>query len=409
MKFIGTFLIFTLFLMKMQAQVLQGTTHFPVANWTWFFSAQQQINGAVVVGDDDGTLIKYENAAWTTTKIAGATNNRITAVRTLSNGKIWVGTDKKGLFFFDGTIWNNFSTTNSSLPENDIKDIEIAADGSVWVGTYGGLVKISTNNTFTIFKEANGLKGTSAIDLQFKGTTLWIGGFNFLTKMVGTTFTSYEATNFLNGFSQSLYQISISPAGKIWICAGFDGVACFNSTTNSFVTLPAAVKNEYAQAILVDKNENVWIGVTNFGLKTWNGSTLTNFESSTTIVPNGQLTRMIQTTDGHIWLVGLGGGVLELTSWNLVGTDFSIGNKSDFGLKAICFSAENQLNFRWNALFLPDFVEIFDQNGRFLFSEKIKNPQNGQFQVANFQLSKGVLTARFSGNGQVGLVRFLNF
>lgn len=405
MKPIFAFSLFLLLFGKNHAQTLTGTTHLPVSNWTWFFSVQQQSDGSIYVGDDDGTLIKYADAVWSTSKIADAAGNRITAVRTLANGKIWAGTDDKGLFFFDGSTWINFSTANSTLPSDWVRDIEVAADGTVWVGTTAGLVKIGANNAFTVFKESNGLKGGAAYDLQFQGSTLWIGGSGFLLKMVGSNFTGFDITPHLNGFAQSAYQISVSPTGKIWIGASFDGVACFNSSNNTFITLPAAVKNEYAQAILVDKDEVVWIGVTNFGLKTWNGASLAEFQSGSTKVPSGQLSRMIQSTDGHIWIVGLGGGILELTNWNVVDTNSPLENGAKLGLKTNFFSTENRLLTSWESPFAPDFLEIFDQNGRLVFSKKIENPLAGQLEIADFSPAPGILIVRASGKGQAGLVR----
>jgi ligand-binding sensor domain-containing protein len=59
-------------------------------------------------------------------------------------GWVWVGTDT-GIVVFDGRVWRRFQTTdgliwNDTMPGGFFAD----ADGSVWIGTSGGLTHLKS-------------------------------------------------------------------------------------------------------------------------------------------------------------------------------------------------------------------------------------------------------------------------
>ncbi|MDQ3755507.1 MAG: hypothetical protein M3371_12355, partial [Acidobacteriota bacterium] len=58
-----------------------------------------------------------------------------------SKGALWFGMDKGLIHYQDGAATRY--TTENGLPSNDVKAIHEARDGTLWIGTYGGVVMMS--------------------------------------------------------------------------------------------------------------------------------------------------------------------------------------------------------------------------------------------------------------------------
>jgi len=63
-----------------------------------------------------------------------------------------------GLSIYDGAVWETYTTRNSGIPYNNIRDIFVAEDGVIWLGFGGGLV------SFT-YEEPNAVKDNSKPDV----------------------------------------------------------------------------------------------------------------------------------------------------------------------------------------------------------------------------------------------------
>jgi ligand-binding sensor domain-containing protein len=78
-------------------------------------------------------------------------------------GWVWVGTDA-GILVFDGRIWRRFRTSDGLISNDTMPDGFLAdTDGSVWVGTRGGLTHI---------KSPEALLQTTPIDLRITHVAL---------------------------------------------------------------------------------------------------------------------------------------------------------------------------------------------------------------------------------------------
>lgn len=89
----------------------------------------------------------YSNNTW---KHFTASDGTIpTSVRVIAfdnKGGIWMGTDSNaGLLYDDGSQLHTFTTENG-LPNNLISSLDIASDGSLWVGTAGGVSRYIYQN-----------------------------------------------------------------------------------------------------------------------------------------------------------------------------------------------------------------------------------------------------------------------
>ena len=88
---------------------------------------------------------------------------------------MWIGTNS-GLASFDGGSWTIYSTSNSDLPNNNVKIIVIDGKGTKWIGTDGGLVNIDGMN-LTVYTTSNSSlpdNGVNSIVIEDNGNR-WVG------------------------------------------------------------------------------------------------------------------------------------------------------------------------------------------------------------------------------------------
>jgi ligand-binding sensor domain-containing protein len=112
--------------------------------------------------------------------------NYIVSMDVASNGEVWVGTWGGGLNHFDGTHWKVY-THLDGLPSNHIFMLHIAQDNTLWIGTSKGLVKKMPNSeTFTVYTAEDGLFADAifSMDIQNDGT-LWIGSYGGVARIKG--------------------------------------------------------------------------------------------------------------------------------------------------------------------------------------------------------------------------------
>ncbi|MEO0331481.1 MAG: two-component regulator propeller domain-containing protein, partial [Bacteroidota bacterium] len=102
-----------------------------------------------------------------------------------TQGKIWVGTKAKGLFFHDG---QGFSPVESSSPEILITSVHaILEDDSanLWLSTNQGIVKYNTDHqSFTLYNQADGLTNAEFSDnaaLKVGDNHFYFGGASGVT------------------------------------------------------------------------------------------------------------------------------------------------------------------------------------------------------------------------------------
>lgn len=104
------------------------------------------VDGSLLVGTTRG-LARFDGEQ--ATPIRSVSNVRITAIATHmqniqaginssdATDEVWVGTEKDGIFFYNGFAWEQLAVTDS-LPSRQISSILIDRSGSVWIGGVNG-------------------------------------------------------------------------------------------------------------------------------------------------------------------------------------------------------------------------------------------------------------------------------
>ncbi len=126
-------------------------------------------NGYMYAGTNNGLRVlnnKGEAVENALSKYIGEA--RIRCIKPGTNGELWISTFTEGLGLIcqlkDGTIEQY--TTDNGMPSNEVRCTEIGADGTVYVGTNGGLAIIRNGKVQRTVDSAEGVKNTVFLTVE---------------------------------------------------------------------------------------------------------------------------------------------------------------------------------------------------------------------------------------------------
>ncbi len=193
--------------------------------------------------------------SWTTAD--GLPSDDIRDVAVAADGTVWLATSQ-GVAAFDGTTFTvHNTTTHPGLVNNDLQAIAAISTGAIWVGTDFG-VSVFDGSVYTTYTTADGL-GDNAIKniKEAPNGDIWIATINGATRYSGGVFTAFASPNI--PFGGALH-IAFASNGDVLISGGLGGVIVFNGTTFSAITTAQGLLSNRIRSIAVDEAQNKWVG-----------------------------------------------------------------------------------------------------------------------------------------------------
>lgn len=116
-------------------------------------------DGAVWVATDKG-LNRYDGRRWTqfnalNTLFGLSTTNTRAVTAVARSNRVYVATSD-GLAFFDGRGWEQYRLTSGTLGSDNVFDVDVAQDGTVWVAHQAGVERL-VNGRSTQYGQSDGL------------------------------------------------------------------------------------------------------------------------------------------------------------------------------------------------------------------------------------------------------------
>ena len=194
-------------------------------------------------------------------------NNTITTFYEDTSGTMWVGTYKKGVAYYNESIFK-FSLADVG----DVNCVEDGGNGIVWLGTNGGgLVRwerqTGQRKIFAHTADGNSIAGDVVVTMlcDSKGR-LWAGTYwSGLNCYDGNRFAHYrhEAGKKNSLAYDNVWALAEDKDGNIWIGTLGKGVQCLNPSTGTFTTYDQANSNlasDYVLSLCVGRNNQLIIG-----------------------------------------------------------------------------------------------------------------------------------------------------
>lgn len=232
-------------------------------------------------------------------------NNTVTVLYEDPANTLWIGTYKKGLFYY-----NESAQKFKLQPFPDVNRLTVGREGNVWVGTdASGLMSFNPSTGSTVsYPDAadNGNAPAITSILETSNGDLYIGNFSRgLKRLRGGKLEHLVTATSLD----SVYSWALTPAdnGNIWIGTLGSGVYYFNPATNhikQFTVQNSGLTSDYIVSVTQGKNGLVYFA-TAVGVSVYSPTTqkITKLENA----PDNNINEVMCDSRGLIWIAWRGG------------------------------------------------------------------------------------------------------
>ncbi len=225
------------------------------------------------------------------------------------DGYMWFGT-QEGLARFNGAKFTTFDQNNTpGINHNNIRALQNdSADGSLWIGTYGGGLTRYHGGQFRAYTIDDGLPGNFILTLaQGSAGDLWIGTDKGLAIFKNEKITVFKQAD--ETLKHPVLGLTASPDGSMWFLIS-DTVY---RADKSGVVSKIDTHVPEARAIYADREGRIWIGTMNQGLYQWASGKVTHYASQSRL-PKTPIRAIYQDKAGSIWVAVYGAGLCRLQS-----------------------------------------------------------------------------------------------
>jgi ligand-binding sensor domain-containing protein len=189
-------------------------------------------------------------------KIVTNLDDRIWRIFQDSKGKYWFGSNGRGVYYFDGNVLKQFTTTDG-LVNDSIRGIQEDMEGNIYIETPEGISKFDGKNFTT-------LMAIKSADNQWKldCNDLWFG---------------YNANDVFRYDGDSLFQLKL-PRENLKKAFGIDTLDSYYTSDNPYSVY----------SINKDKEGNIWFGTFLAGAFRYDGKSFMWFgDKELSIQPDG--------------------------------------------------------------------------------------------------------------------------
>lgn len=315
--------------------------------------------GRVWVGHQgSGVSVITKDSIIVYTESDGLVNNEVNDILETKDGNIWIATFG-GISVFDGTTWEN-TTTNQGLGFNNTTVLAEYDDGSIWAGSYGAGINIIKNNQISQLHLGNGLVNNYVTSLVNHNGHMLVGTLGGISDWDGSKFISNNKTKDL--FSNQINAITTDTKNQVWL-ATFNGAVRLsdnkNLTLTEFNGLP---QNEVLDAF-VDAENNLWLAGKS-GLTRISSLAFQHYASTEEL--DVYPTSVLVDSQNNIWIGNEVGGVLTLDGDELIQA-FEDPDINDHHISAIAEDTDGNLWFGTS-----DFGGLFQYDGKqvYIYSDE---------------------------------------
>lgn len=195
--------------------------------------------------------------------------------------------------------------TESAGPLNEIHDLALAPDGSLWAGTPGGLVRWDTESgDFVVLTEEDGVPGRNIETLEIAPDgTVWIATNREIGRYDGSwRVYSEDNTPQLSG---QLGALVVDQDGVVWVDVASEAIVRFDGSWAAVEPAPdggwPAVTPD---GLAVGADGTLWVGTHFDGIFAFDGSTWRHFDESDGAPARAD--RIVVALDGSVWTSAYG-------------------------------------------------------------------------------------------------------
>jgi ligand-binding sensor domain-containing protein/signal transduction histidine kinase len=247
-------------------------------------------------------------------RVLSASNGRV-ATRTncllpLQNSELWVGT-ANGVLRWTGTKLT-LAGVPSSLLNLEVLSILRDRDSNIWVGTSHGLFRYNADGVFLL-----NTTGPVAALFEDREGNIWIGSTRGLERLRDSALVTYSLPNLK---SQSMGPLHVDTGGRAWIAPIQGGLRWLKGGKTGVVTADG-IANDVVYSIGGTGKDDVWVGRQQGGLThlrhSGNSFTAKTYTLADGLAQNG-VYAVYRSRDGTVWSGTLSSGVSALKNGHFI-------------------------------------------------------------------------------------------
>lgn len=305
-----------------------------------WFAPYYSSNGLFCFNRKTNTLEVYKHSV---TERFSLTNKHITCIFEDRYGVLWLGTLKDGLYKLDlyakrfNYIGNNKESIEGNLNSNDVFSIYNDAKDNLWVGTDKGLNKLNVKRQLIRKFEYNALNKTGiqgnivGVIYPLPVNKLAVGLLDaqfsiFDTKNESFTNYTYNPSSVVSSVCWSVRAIVSDNYRRLWLANYSTGFASFANNQFTYfsptqlqwqnvktVIVPHNLPDISTNALMLDKDNNLWVGLSYGGITIYNTNKQQFIENEQLLNRIKGVNCIYQDSKNTIWIGSVNMGIYKVT------------------------------------------------------------------------------------------------
>lgn len=250
----------------------------------------------------DSPAVTYTARTWQMQD--GLPEQTVQAFAQTSDRYLWIGTTG-GLLRFDGAHFILYDRDNTpAFSENNIFNLAVARDGTLWIATEGGGLIRYKDGAFVSYSAKDGLLNDFVRTVyQDSRGIVWIGTDTGLFRFVSGHIERVDNGDKIPFLA--VHSIFEDNRGRLW--AGGSKLLCLDGSATQEYRLQGEGSQNRVKSIVQTRDGTLWVGTIGGLHKMSPGSDSFHKVSET----NGTVRFLHETSDGTLWIGTIGHGIYK--------------------------------------------------------------------------------------------------
>jgi len=268
------------------------------------FAFARDTKGRMLVGTNNGITVMDGLRIDTVMQSQGLTHSGIHSILVAKDGTIWVGT-RKGVCILKGLQATQFEV-DDHLSASTVLSIREGSDGSIWFCTVQHGLFRWNGSKLDRFSTDNGLQRNYVYDVMPLGRyDAWIFGYDGLYHLKGGQAIVQDVQ--VVPLGTNFYTFQRDKAGNIWIGTS-RGVLKYDGKKYTRLTKASGLVDDNIWKVLQDREGNLWFASKSLGVSKLNSERFKLYNSSQ--LPDLKVNAILRDSVGKMWLGTNKGAVL---------------------------------------------------------------------------------------------------
>lgn len=248
-----------------------------------------------------------ENRRFNYFRSAEAGSGRIWTLLEAKDGRLWIGTSGRGLFYFDGSRFQTISI-NGTRWQNDVRAIAEDNEGNLWLGTAGGglaQLQVQSAHLYATDQELSAPPNCLALDSSGR---LWAGLDSGLAVRESGRFVEWVDRQ---GLMPQVSVTSLCADSKnLWVGTRGAGLFCLQQNQLIRFTTANGLSDDAVTAMTADASDLVWVATRAGGLHRMGSGVFESYGPSEGL-PAQPITALCPASGDRLWIGTESGVVLR--------------------------------------------------------------------------------------------------